>query len=181
MNLTNAIREEIIRDVIFKTFEKDEKELKKREDKIGRAAYNKLYSTTERELAAKLPQGWVKQDDCLKFNIAGMNMNFNLLSSLPVKTPVEYCARLGNISDEKIKQDALDLHADKERLAEKKNKLRGQLHSVLYGVNTYKRLCETWPEGLKFYSKYKPKGENSLLPAIRVNELNETLGLKAKA
>lgn len=181
MNLTNVIRDEIIADVIAKTFDKEKEELKKREHKIGMAAYAKVYTAKEREAAASLPKGWVKVDKCLRFNIGGMDMRFNVNEHVPVRRESEYdCSRLGNIADEKIKQDALDLHGDKESIKDREQKLRGQLKGVLYAVNTYKRLSETWPEGHKFYVKYAPKGDNSLLPAIRVNELNETLGLKAK-
>jgi len=182
MNLTNVIRDDIIKDVIAKTFDKDKEELKKREHKIGMAAYAKVYSAKERDAAASLSEGWVKRDKCLRFNIGGMDMIFNVNEAVPVKRNGEYgCNRLGNIADEKIKQDALDLHNDKQTIKDGESKLHGQLKSVLYAVNTYKRLSETWPEGHKFYVKYAPKGDNSLLPAIRVNELNETLGLKAKS
>lgn len=181
MNLTNVIRDDIIKDVIAKTFDKEKADLAKQENKIGLAAYAKVYSAKEREAAAALSDGWVKKDKCLRFNISGMDMMFNVFHAVPIKRSAEYgCYRLGDVADEKIKQDALDLHADKEKLNERENTLRGQLKSVLYAVNTYKRLSETWPEGHKFYVKYAPKGDNSLLPAIRVNELNESLGLKAK-
>ncbi len=181
MNLNNTIREDIINDVIKKTFDKEYADLKKQEHKIGMAAYNKLYPAKDRETANALPEGWIKKDKCLRFNIAGMDMIFNVNEAVAIKRSLEHgCYRLGNVADEKIKQDALDLHNDKETVNQKREKLRGQLKSVLYAVNTYKRLSETWPEGNKFYVKYAPKGDNSLLPAIRVNELNESLGLKSK-
>ena len=181
MNLTNQIREDIIKDVITKTFAKEEAKIKKDEHKIGMAAYVKCYPAKERELAAQLPTGWVAKDKCLRFNISGMDMRFMVNEPVSVKENNGYCKRLGDIADDKIKQDALDLHGDKEKLKADSSKLHAQLKSVLYAVNTYKRLKETWPEGEKFYSKFAPKGEQSLLPAIRVTELNETLGLKAKA
>lgn len=180
MNLTNHIRDEIIADVVTKTFAKEEAKIKKNEHQIGMAAYAKTYSASERKLADQLSAGWVSKDSRLRFNIGGMDMRFTVNEHVSVKGSSGYCHRLGDIADDKIKQDALDLHGAKEKLREDVGRLRAQLKSVLYAVNTYKRLKDTWPEGEKFYIKYAPKGDQSLLPAIRVNELNAALGLKSK-
>lgn len=177
MNLTNAIRDEIIKDVLAKEFAKEEARLKKQEHVIGMKCYDKVYPKKERDLAAALPKGWVHLDSCLRFNVAGMDMRFNINAPVPVKSENGYCARLGDIACDDIKQLALDLHHEKEQLGVNRTDLRNKLKNVLYAVNTYKRLTETWPEGKKYYDKYKPKGENSMLPAIRVAELNAALCL----
>ena len=178
MNLTNAIRDEIIKDVISKEFAKEEARLKKQEHVIGMKCYDKVYPKKERDLAAALPKGWIHLDSCLRFNVAGMQMTFVVSQEVPVRSENGHCARLGDIACDDIKQLALDLHHEKEQLGEKKSDLRLKLRVVLYSVNTYKRLTEAWPEGKKYYERFKPKGENSMLPAIRVSELNAALGLK---
>ncbi len=182
MRLTNELRDTIIRSMIIQVTERDCKHIKRQEHLIGMAAYAKVYSKADRDAAAALPDGWVKTDGCLRFNIAGMDMRFNVDTPVPVKSAgSSYCHRLGDIADEKIKTKALALHGMKDDLRTRGAKIEAQAKSVLYSVSTYKQLEETWPEGKKFYSQFKPRKPEAALPAVRVASLNETLGIKAKA
>lgn len=191
MRLTNQLREQIISDIVDALTTKEETTLKKRESALGIQCYNHLFTKRQRDIMNELPRGWLPEDTCLQFNVGGMAVS--LTTDKPVRVPFRQdvsvdetvgtyrsgCKRLGNIADEELKQKFLGLHSDQEALKVKVRKMRTDTKAMLDSVQTYAQLEKNWPEGKKFYGKYKPKHGDSQLPAIRVQELNKTLGLGA--
>lgn len=195
MRLTNQLRDQIIDDIIDKLLNKERTSIKKREQRLANECYNQVFTKKQRDAMYDIPRGWLPEDSCLRFNIGGMTVD--LTPVRPMRVPFtmkvfdengdnvtvgnyrQTCQRLGDIADETIKQKFLDLHADKEELKARESKIRRETRAMLDSVQTYNQLVKHWPEGAKFYAKYEPRNGDSQLPAIRVAELNKTLGLVA--
>jgi len=179
MRLTNEIRDKIIGAMAVDTCAKEKEKLNKRENQIGVKLWKHVYSKAERDKAAALDKGWIRMDGCLRFNLNGMNIKVAVSPPLPVKsTANDYCQRLGDISDDTLRDEYLAWHADTEALKVKHNQIRSQARSLLYSVSTYKGLEKAWPEGKKFYEKFKPINETSGVPATLTADLNALVGIK---
>ena len=181
MKLSQSIRDKIIKAAVKGACEKEAERLRKQEHKLGMKLYAKLYPAAEREAAAQLPAGWVHLDGCLRIAVGGMDMTFTVDEKVPVKTDNNgYCRRLGIVVDEKLQQEALDLHSAKEAIKQRGKELHANLRAVLESVNTYKQLSEIWPEGKKFYEQFKPMSGGRQVPTVQMQAINEMLGLKTE-
>lgn len=187
MRLTNQLRDKIVQDVVDAVTGKEKADLIKRENALAIQLYNDLYPKKIRDLMAGLPDGFMPEDKCLRFNLGGMNIQIKAKEKvrvpwnpLPDGRESDYrnsCQRLGNIANDELQAKYLTLHADKEKHTERTNKVGSETKALLYSLHTYGQLVKTWPEGAKFYSKYEPVDGESQLPAILISELNKTLGI----
>ncbi len=181
MKLTNDIRDRIVRSMALDAVTKEKDALTKRENAIALKLWKAVYPSAERTAAAKMPDGWVRMDKCLRFNLCGMDVRVNTAEPVTVKTSASgYCERLGNIADDKLGDEYRAYYKDMEALKQKAQDIERQGKALLYSVTTFKRLEETWPEGKKFYEKFKPASERSSVPAVLTSNLNALVGIKAK-
>lgn len=181
MKLTNEIRDRIINSMALSAIEKDKSALKKREHALALKLWKAVYPSTERAAAAKMAEGWVRMDKCLRFNLCGMDIRLDTAEPVPVKASANgYCHRLGDIADEKLAEEYRAYYRDWEALKKKGQDIQRQGKALLYSVTTFKRLEEAWPDGKKFYEKFKPVSEKGGVPALLMNDLNALMGIKAK-
>jgi hypothetical protein len=179
MKLTNSIRDSIIRSMALAAIEKEKAALTKREHAIALKLWKAAYPAPERAAASKLAEGWIRMDKCLRFNLCGMDIRVDAAEPLPVKSSVSgFCQRLGN--DEKLREEYLAYHAGTEDMKKKARDVERQAKALLYSVTTFKKLEETWPEGKKFYDKFRPASEVAGVPAVLTQDLNALMGIKAK-
>jgi hypothetical protein len=181
MKLTNETRDRIVRSMAMEAIAKEKEALTKRENAIALKCWKAVYPAAERAAAAKMPDGWMCMDKCLRFNLYGMNITINTAEAVPVKAGVRYgCQRLGDIADEKLRDEYQAYYKDLETLKQKAADIERQGKALLYSVTTFKKLEEIWPEGKKFYEKYRPISEKSGVPAALTSSLNNLVGIKAK-
>jgi len=110
-----------------------------------------------------------------------MNITVNAAQALPVKSSDSgYCQRLGDISDEKLRDKYQAYYKDVEALKEKSRSIERQAKALLYSVTTFKKLEEIWPEGKKFYAQFKQQFSAIAVPAVMTKELNALIGIKEK-
>lgn len=183
--LTNFARTCIARRAVEESFGVRKAALEAEADALGREAYDLLYPTTERKLVEKLPSNWVRRDACLRFNVGGHDIVLNLIGE---GVPVPYrakggdsgygCNRLGVIEPgdlcDRIQAHAITVekYRDDRRAAERATR------QMLDAVTTTGKLKEVWPEGEPFYADYQDKPVSSL-PTVRIQEINQMLGLQA--
>lgn len=180
MKLTNEMRDRIVRSMAMDAVAKEKEALTKRENAIALKLWKAVYPAAERTAAAKLSDGWILMDKCLRFNLYGMNITINTAEPVPVKSSRYGCQRLGDIADEKLRDEYQAYYKDFEALKQKAQDIERQGKALLYSVTTFKKLEETWPEGKKFYEKFKPASERSHVPAVLTSNLNALVGIKAK-
>ena len=184
IRLTNDLRETIASQAVAHAFDPRRAALAKQEEALAEEAYNHVFPESERKLIAKIPSNWVRFDQCLRFNVAGLTVNLNAAGEgFPVPYQINghrgySCHRLGTIEAGDL-ADRIQAHAKavEDMRSERRVALK-QIGAMLAKITTLKRLREIWPEGAQFYAKWEAAPAQTL-PTIRVDEINAMLGLAA--
>lgn len=188
VKLTNFSREAIAKRAVEHSFAAREEAMASESDALAREAYDTLFPLAEQKLVAKIPENWVRLDQCLQFNVGGQAIRLDVKGpGLPVpyksKTgdSLGYgCNRLGVIEPGDL-CDRIQAHAlAKHKLTEEKRAALRATQSMLEAVTTVGKLAEVWPEGKDFYIQYVDRPAPQL-PAVRVQEINQLLGLAEAA
>jgi hypothetical protein len=183
--LTTAARQVIAERAVRHAFAEREAALKKAEDLLAREAFDAVVPVAEQKLAKKLPEYWLRRDDCLRFNAGGYDVTLSVIGEgLPVPYAPDgsrggySCNRLGNIPHGDL-CDRIQAHvkASDEIKLERRSAYKATL-AMLEAIQTTNKLREVWPEGEQFFLDYADAVAPSL-PAIRVSEVNALLGLAA--
>ncbi|WP_420959336.1 Nmad5 family putative nucleotide modification protein [Brucella sp. IR073] len=181
--ITKYTRDAIASSAIAFAFDPKEKALKQIEHELAREVHAYLFPKDIIHIARSLPKGWIRHISTLKLNAAGHAIDVAAGEELPVpatdkngNTAGSYGYLTGAIPPGDL-ADRLQGHAQvKEKLRDERKSARRQLDAMLAEITTIKKLAEAWPEGEPFYSKYLER-EAPQVPALRVDEINEMLGL----
>ena len=186
--LTNYSRAAIAERAVEHAFAPRRDALKAEADALAREAYVALFPEAETKLVAKLPENWIRRDECLRFNVGGQDIVLCVDGpGLPVpyrpkdSTSGGYSRnRLGVIPFGDL-CDRIQAHAlaDVKYRDERRQALRAT-KAMLEAVSTIGKLSEVWPEGKEFFAEYVDKPAPQL-PAVRVQEINALLGLSNAA
>lgn len=181
LRLTNVDRASVVNLAVKSAFEKKTATLAKEEAALAIAAYEFLFPEKVRKIARSLPDGWVREDACLKFTFRGMQTTLKIPKPVRVPTNNSYsCNPLGAINDEDLNARFLKLEGDKEDAKRERSELSRNLEALLTRMVTLRKLSEGWPEGKKFYAHLTPC-EAAPVPAIQIDVINRALGLPAPA
>lgn len=176
MKLTNWTRECIRNRALAHAFDPRFAVLKQAEHALGMEAYESLFPAHELRPIARIDAKWFVFDGCLRFNVVGEDLKFNVKPAVRVPdTARGYCQRLGSIAEGDL-ATRMQAHA---RLVEQTNTERrsalDKLKALLNSVSTAKQLETVWPEGVPFFDFDKPAPASPI--AIRTDEINKALGL----
>lgn len=176
--LTNMDRSDIVERAMAFTFSKMEQDLKSLEGTLARAAYESVFPATIRKQAYVMPDGWLRRDGCLRFNVVGMDIRLNLEEGKEVPVPYnrQGCGRIGTIEAGELADKIQDFLARNEKLKKERHQLRHSLSAMLGQVNTLRALAAAWPQGQSFYECLN-KEPAIRLPALQVSEINKMIGL----
>jgi hypothetical protein len=177
--LTKDLRERIAKRAVNDSYQSKADELKKREAKLGIECYNHVFPKKVRDAISSVPEGWLRTCSCLRFNAGGWNVNLNVGKEMA--TPAaSHCSMLGNIDGELAEK--VQAYSQEKKTAEEAHRIAyHKLVGFLEQFTTFKKLEEAWPEGKKFYAEFNADRPNSGVPAVITKEINDMLGLKAKA
>lgn len=176
--LTNELRNDIREDAIKASFKKQNEKMTAEEHALGMKLYKNLFKKSELTLLEQIDKKWFNMDSCLRFNCGGFDLKFVVDPSVPVPNRQgSYCNRLGNIDDIELVEKAQAFAKRKEDFKNEIRKAERALSVVLLSVTTVKRLAEVWPEGKAYYSHFVDEVKNTGVPMVRVEELNQMLGL----
>jgi Nucleotide modification associated domain 5 len=179
MKLTNWQRDKIIAAAIASKFQKQEKDFIKREDALARKAYNHLFDEGLRRKIKSMPDKWFQKCGSMRFNVGGQQHYLQLSENKMLPTPYEsHCALLG-VLDGAIGDEVRAFANEKEQAKTDKRTAEAKLKSLLYSISTLKRLKELWPEGAEFYKGMDEDAVKGGLPALRFDDVNQLLGIKA--
>ena len=168
IRLTNYIRDAIIKTLMEKRFKKQLAEFHAKEVELGLRVYQSVYP--DWKIASKLSEGWLCSDTCVRFRMDGQSHMLPIGKSMP--TP--YGSKTRNLPQEMTKE-VRDLKREEEALDALRNSARDQAKSLLYSVQTLKRLLETWPEVKPYLPKDLEQPVTAL--AVPVSQLNQVFGL----
>lgn len=184
MRLTQQMRESILSKAMGETnkgFQKRVDTIKKRENAVALKCYNTVFSAAIRAKVNALPDEWFGTDECLRFNVNGMDIRLMADKKYRVPSRAAYgCNRLGTITGE-MAEEVMAVVNDKEKLKEEHAQVRAKLSALLENCMTLKILETTWPEGKPFYDYLvkADKEQKAGLPAVLISDINKALGLAA--
>jgi hypothetical protein len=165
-----------------KAFQKQVDDIKKRENVIALRCYNTVFSAADRAKANSLPQEWLRDDDCLRFNVNGMHISLDIKEPLRVPPREGYCHQLGVITGD-LADQVMEVVNAKEKMREDHAQIRAKLDALLDSCTTTRLLETTWPEGKPFYGYLidAEKEEKAGLPAVLISDINKALHLDEAA
>lgn len=181
LRLTKSDRASVVNLAVKSAFEKRQAAIAKEEAALAIDAYKFLFPEKVRKIAQSMPDGWLREDDCLKFVFRGMQTTLRIPKSVrvPVKQSYSYTP-LGTINDEDLSARFLKLEGNKEDAKREREELSCNLRALLDRMGTLRQLAEGWPEGSKFYAHLTPR-EAAQVPAIQISAINSALGLALAA
>lgn len=174
IRLTNEMRDRIIEAAVKARFDAEKKARAKAEDALGRKLYKIAFTEAERRAVEKLPSRWWREDKCLRFNVGGMTLQFNL-DGQGVKVPTINCNTLAAITDRDLIEEARS-HADSTASGRKaREAAKGVLRGLVYSVTTIGALRSVWPEGAAFYRDIQAPPSTQIAPIVA--DINKLFGL----
>lgn len=178
--LTNWDREQICNAAISAAFTPRFAAQKEAESALATEAYETVFPADVRKQAARMPKGWLHLDNCLRFNVNGMDLHLDVIGDgLPVPYDRVYCSRLGTITGDLA--DRIIAHfGAKDELKAERDRAKRSLMALLQTCSTLKKLQQEWPEGEPFWSALAAKEREPGLPAPLVNDINKMLGLPTR-
>jgi len=180
VRLTQDMRALIAQKAVNESFRKQTETHAKMENAIGIECYKTVFDEATRRAVAKIPEKWLQEDACLRFNCGGFDLRLTVEKAPRVPSTGYGCRSLGSITGDLA--DRAQAHAQAgETLKRNKADAQRALLVMLGSVSTIGQLEKTWPEGKPFYEKYLEARPGSNLPAIQVAEINAMLGIEAAA
>lgn len=161
-----------------KAFQKRIDDIKKRENLIAIRCYNSVFSAADRTKANAMTEDWLRDDDCLRFNVNGMHISLDAKEPVRVPSRQSYCHQLGVITGE-LADQVMEVVNTKEKMREEHAQIRAKLDALLDSCTTTRLLETTWPKGKPFYGYLidAEKEEKAGLPAVLISDINKALHL----
>lgn len=209
VRLTNALREEIQQKLINHKFTKPLGKLADRRQRFAHKIYNDVYSKAQRDLMEKCPKDWLNTSSSISIAFGGCSnvrhlafngdqYRYSCHSEIRVKAErresIEKIVPEGSSYHRCLKRyehgskfydEFHEIENAETDLHEQVHKAMAQSKAALWSVNTLKQLLELWPEIESFVPEYALRQDTSStkknLPAIPVDDLNASFGLKKAA
>jgi hypothetical protein len=181
MRLTQEMRSDILKKAMGdtnKAFQKRIDDLRKREHSAAMKCYNSIFAPALRAKVNALPDEWLRIDDCLRFNVNGMDIRLTVKERVRVPSKEYHCHRLGVITGE-LADEVMSVMQDKQKMEEEHRQISAKLSALLDNCYSIKVLEATWPEGKPFYDYLvkASKEQKAGLPAVLISDINSALGL----
>lgn len=175
--LTNELRNRIRQAVLEHRFGADEAAIEADKKKLGRLAYDTLYTPQEQEFMRGLPEGMLPTQFYDSFHFAGQWCTLHFGGeALPFHYQHYQCAPKF-AADSPVTQLFEDIEARKRKLREAKDAAAAKVNGILSEATTVKKLLEIWSEVEPFLP---PANTPVYLPAVPRAEVNALLGLPTK-
>jgi|LGVF01.2.fsa_nt_gb hypothetical protein len=178
MRLTKNTKQQILANVLSKTFKRRADRLEKDGQALGDAVYKDLFDD-HKTLMEAMPEGFLYQESGIKvkFGAGVQYVNFSTRQRLPHKASL-YGAFHAYNCDHVLSKTSERLVNRQDKLSADRNELKHKVRAILNSATTDKRLLEVWPEVEPFLPK---KEETKNLPAIPVADLNSMIASLAEA
>ena len=175
MKLTKCLRNTIIARALKDTFEHERAELENLQFDLANEVYNVLIPQDLQNKLKEIPADFIYTKTWFNVKISGYTFNFTLNKELPLHYNSYNTKSINNFE---LKEKCTKYFNAQSDFNIKWDKVKNNLHSLLYSVTTLAKLETIWPEGKKFYEDLSPGViRNYLPPAIRIDEINKALRL----
>lgn len=183
MRLNAAMKQQVKAKALDHTFKKRLAAHHTEGRAIGDAMWAHLYGEHKRALA-KVPVKFLSVTEAVPstrfnatFTVAGQRVALNVTPGTP--NPFRhYDAVMGSITDTVLVDRCRAWQGAADDLNSSYTRATETLSAMLKNIQTYGQLEKEWPEGKKFYRSLPADFPyQHQVPALRVKELNEMLGL----
>ncbi len=195
--ITAALRDSILKQVLDEAFAEDMEKLEAlkearvaAEETMKQHAWEAAFSKRDRDLLAKLPEGWLSTSHHVSVSVEDEHgvqsvtgVNFGCERAVP--ECFRYSSRVTNIvktthpwfkakeHHDEARKEASDFEND---LKVRRREQAARVLAVINSVSTVSRLVEVWPE-VAPYIPTEQAGYVTGLPAVVISDLNSELGL----
>jgi hypothetical protein len=145
---------------------------------LAMECYENVFTKAELEWTKTATEGWLPEDECLRFNVNGWDVRLSVYKAVPV--PAKFrngCMSLGVVGGE-LAVRVRDFVLKRDGYREKRARARRDLENTIISAGTFKRLAEMWPEGRPYYESYLVTKSPGTALSTPFAALNEVLGLK---
>lgn len=183
MRLNSGYRAEIVRAAISAAFDKDEKELTRREHRLAARCYDAVVPLKTRRAISAMPAGWLPTGKSIRFNVGGQSVTFAFGKEMPVsRTYDRHFDNFGAVSEGALIDEVRKWQGDREDFKTRRTRAEATLQAMVNQASTTQALEDVWPEGKKFWRGLEARiPVSAQLPAVRIAELNVMLGLREAA
>lgn len=196
IKLTKYMRDDIAKRLLSHKFTKDYLAIVEKRKAFAEELYNDIFSAEDRKKMYELPNGWLPEESSISFQIGGGSGYTNIRVNGSF-----YSCELGNIMESipplfkrvpnKRRHGALKVYDTTSSFSIRYTKLENEtqdlikqvrdaqtkVESALASVTTIGKLIQVWPEIKPFTNKWINASAEYKLPAIPVQDLNETFEL----
>jgi hypothetical protein len=167
--LTKDEKENIAYRAVADVTKAKEQKLQERLYSVSLKIYNSLFTKEQKDLMAKLPDGWLQYETSIRVN----KLQYRRCEYLKFKNAVRStyamsCGLNANDLDSSLVEELIKVYEDKDSFDKEKRVLRGKLDNLLSTITTEKKLTEVWPEGTKYLT---PCDSTENLPSITSKEV----------
>lgn len=171
--LTKAEKENIVDLAIADVTKTKELKLQNRLYKVSMKIYDSLFTKEQKDLMAKLPDGWLGSETSIRVN----NLRIRRWEFLKFKNAVRSphtvsCGLNAKDLDSGLVEELIKVYEDEDSFKDDRRKLRRKLEDLLSPITTEKKLTEVWPEGTKYLT---PCNSTENLPLITSKEVVELM------
>jgi|HubBroStandDraft_4_1064222.scaffolds.fasta_scaffold00019_57 hypothetical protein len=199
--LTNSTRDTIVTRLLEGKFDFQSDTILKRRIALADKVYQRFYTPAIRTKMAELPSGWLVELDQIGLNFGDQwaklrfdghpqNLKFSAARLQEANSFVDrrrFLAEDQHNRDftinepDSLFQEYWSIKQATENLKDDYTRLRNEVKGIIYGSTTSTALVERWPEVAPFLENLIPITIVGNLPAVRLDAINEKLGLKKAA
>lgn len=198
--LTNSDREEILGKVMTFKFKSKLEELITKQAVFASKIYDDVFTDKERKIMESLPDGWMETQTHVKVRFGAENysnlefngrynsvyfafVNVDKIESVSKRIPTIFKYNTSKIYEalDPLAEEYTAICNEVNSLKDVINKTYYSTRAALQSITTVSKLVKTWVEIKPFIPSYCFDEYEIQLPAIKVNQLNEMLGLPVPA
>ena len=171
--LTKAEKENIVDRAVADVTKVKEQKLQERLYKVSMKIYESLFTKEQKDLMAKLPDGWLHSVTSIQVTgLQRRSWEYLKFKNAVRSTYAMSCGLNSTELDSGLVEELIKVYEDKDSFDKEKRVLRGKLNNLLSTITSEKKLTEVWPEGTKYLTSCDST-EN--LPCITSKEVVELM------
>lgn len=171
--LTKAEKENIVDRAVADVTKVKEQKPQNRLYKVSTKIYDSLFTKEQKDLMAKLPDGWLRSETSLRVNrLHHRNWEYLKFKNAVLSTCAMSCGLNSTDLGRGLVEELIKVYEDKDSFDKEKRVLRGKLDNLLSTITSEKKLTEIWPEGTKYLT---PRDSTENLPSITSKEVVELM------
>ncbi len=171
--LTKAEKENIVDRAVVDVTKVKEQKLQERLYKASMRIYDSLFTKEQKDLMAKLPDGWLHSVTSIQVTgLQRLSWEYLKFKNAVRSTYAMCCGFNATDLGSGLAEELIKVYEDKDSFDKENRVLRGKLNNLLSTITSEKKLTEVWTEGTKYLT---PCDSTENLPSITSKEVVELM------